>query len=197
MRDVSQAKVSYRQIPRKLWLLIFTCLLHSCEKPTSMLNKSQGAGDDTWIDKWQVTRVAPFPGSAGGVILDLDSDNVVQESVGKQKPRLRIRCVNGQTTVTLWTGTDAEPEVRTLGEGKHSLTLQIEGLDPEYFVAREFGRDELFLDGQNLAERLARVQRLEVTFTPLNAEPAVARFDVRGLSLHISAVADACGWKLM
>jgi hypothetical protein len=42
----------------------------------------------------------------------------------------------------------------------------------------------------------SQTKKLTFQFTPFDANPAVARFDLRGLETHLGKVADACGWSL-
>lgn len=51
-------------------------------------------------------------------------------------------------------------------------------------------------DGKEFAKTLSHTQRLTFQFTPFSANPAVARFDLRGLDTHVGKVADARRWNL-
>jgi hypothetical protein len=56
--------------------------------------------------------------------------------------------------------------------------------------------DALFApDGAGFAQRLQRARTLRFGYTPHNALPVVAQFQVSGLSDLIGPVAKECGWK--
>jgi len=46
------------------------------------------------------------------------------------------------------------------------------------------------------AKILALTKRLTFQFTPFDANPAVVRYDLRGLETHLDKVADGCGWSM-
>lgn len=48
--------------------------------------------------------------------------------------------------------------------------------------------------GRQLAGQLAKATALTFEFTPFDASPAVARFDLKGIADHIGGIGQACGW---
>ena len=182
----------------KIWPLGFVFLLYSCggSEPAPAVSPSS-AIEDRSIDKWEISRDSLGPMSGNVVVLALDSENLVQEWLDQKRPRLKISCVEDNTIVSLWIGTDAQPELRKLGPERHSVTLQLGDLEPQRGIALEYGVDELLLGGKELAEQLAKVRTIDISFIPFNAKPAVARFEVSGLRRHIEEVSRPCRWTMM
>jgi hypothetical protein len=54
----------------------------------------------------------------------------------------------------------------------------------------------LFTQGESVgfSKKLAETQTFTFEFTPFDGSPEVARFDLRGLDVHLHKLAEACGW---
>jgi hypothetical protein len=46
-----------------------------------------------------------------------------------------------------------------------------------------------------MARNIAKAKTVRFEFTPFNASPVIATFDVSGFDQHIGRVSAACGWK--
>jgi type VI secretion system protein VasI len=135
------------------------------------------------------------------ITLSLDSGNVIQGPVGPSRPTLVIRCKENKTDVYVVTGMAASVEDDNLSDispNHHTVRLRLDQASPQ--TAYWYGSNDdkaLFAgDGEELAKELAESQTLTFEFTPFDANTAVARFDLTGLSARLPKVADACGWSL-
>ena len=80
---------------------------------------------------------------------------------------------------------------------RHTVHL---GFDQSTEVAQQWfdssDKQALFApDGVALARQIANARVMYFGFTPYNASPVVAEFDVRGFDDLIQSVATICGWK--
>ena len=110
------------------------------------------------------------------------------------KPLLVVRCVDRSTDVFVYTQSAARMEPQ---DGDHTvrLTLDDGGEVSERWPDSE-EHDALFArDGAAFAQRLMRARTLRFGFTPHNADPVVARFEVAGLAELLEPAARECGWK--
>lgn len=51
-------------------------------------------------------------------------------------------------------------------------------------------------DPVGFSKQLLAAQKFAFEFMPFDANPAVAQFDLKGLSSHLPKVAEACGWNV-
>lgn len=152
-------------------------------------------------DKWQVSESRSPMDDSKTVVLSLESDDVIQGPAGARKPKLMIRCKEGKTDTYVVTGMAASVEEDYDGGPREDHTVNIrldEGSPLTEHWDESSPHDALFIgaDGMAFAKILAQTKKLTFQFTPFDANPAVARFDLRGLDKHLGRVADACGWNL-
>lgn len=146
-------------------------------------------------DHWRVSQdTSPMDGSET-VTLDLDSEDSIQGWVKSEKPTLIIRCKENRTEVYVVTGMAASVEFGTEG---HTVRTRLDDRKP---VSQRWSdsTDHKALFAPNpipLAKRLANAKKLAFEFTPFEASPAIAEFDLTGLESHLGKVASACGWRV-
>jgi type VI secretion system protein VasI len=166
--------------------------------PTAAVNSSS---TQTSRDRWNVSDDHSPMDDSKTVVLSLDSDDKIDGPLGPKQPTLIIRCQEGKTEVYAHTGMAASVEEDFEGGPIYTHTVKIR-LDQGDAVTEHWGEstahDALFSesDGIEFAKQLAGAQTLIFQFTPFDANPAVAHFDVQGLDAHLTKVADACGWSL-
>jgi Type VI secretion system VasI, EvfG, VC_A0118 len=150
----------------------------------------------TLPDKWHATESRSPMDDSKAVVLSLDSEAMIQGPLGPKKPTLFVRCKEGKTQVFVVTGMAASVEDEDEG---HTVRLRFDQNPPQVGNWGESTSNSgLFYDGDGIAfaKQLAGASLLTFQFTPFDANPAVARFDLRGLDAHLGKVADACGWSL-
>jgi hypothetical protein len=111
------------------------------------------------------------------------------------RPVLIVRCLSRTTEVFVATGSAASIEQ----EGdSHTVRLQFDDAAPAVESwSDSVSSQELYApDGVTLARRLAQARTVRFGFTPYNAPPVVAEFDVRGFDEIIGLVAGTCGWRV-
>lgn len=146
-------------------------------------------------DKWTVKIGRSQMDDSKTVVLSLRADNDVQAWLEDKRPILNIRCKEGKTQVYVWTGTAATVEEM---EG-HTIRVRLDDGTPS---AQTWGEstdhNSLFFDEDAITfvKQIVKAKTLAFQFTPFNASPAVAQFDLRGLENHISDLAAACGWSV-
>lgn len=145
--------------------------------------------------KWSSENSAYWVGNQRrSAALELRADNSVEIWQGRVRPSLIVRCLARTTQVFVFTGSAMKIERQTEA---HTITF---GLDNEPEVTERWPdsdeHDALFApDGAGFAQRLLRARTLRFGYTPHNALPVVAQFQVSGLSDLIGPIAKECGWK--
>ncbi len=150
----------------------------------------------TVIRTWSAANRATWVGTRrGAAAWEVEADNTVGIWMRTVRPVLVVRCEGGRTEVFVFTQTAAQIEPQT---DDHTVTL---GLDDEDLVIERWedsaDHDALFAPrGSAFARRLTEARTLRFGFTPHNAPPATATFQVSGLDRVLATSARECGWKL-
>jgi hypothetical protein len=144
--------------------------------------------------KWSSNPTAWVGGERHSAAFELAAINKVQVWMRQVRPMLVVRCRASVAEVFVFTDSPARMEPQ---DGNHSVRIRLDS-NPE--VAERWPdsaeHDALFApDGGAFLRQLVRAQRLEFGFSPHNASPTAASFDVTGLIEHLAAAAKQCGWK--
>ncbi len=105
-----------------------------------------------------------------------------------------IRCQENKTEVYVVTGTTASVEYAT---DSHTVRLRF---DDEKPITQHWSEstDSKALFAPNailLAKQLSDHNKFTFEFTPFQGNPAIAVFELDGISKHIGKVEKACGWQ--
>ena len=167
-------------------------------RPTS---DGQASSTPSSADKWKVSEDHSPMDDSKTVVLSLDADNTIEGPLGPKQPTLMIRCQEGQTQVYIYTGMAAAVEEDFEGGPLYSHTVRIR-LDqasaiPEHW-SESNNHEGLFFEGDAITftKQLAEAQTLTFEFTPFDANPAIARFDLGDLAEHLPELGASCGWSL-
>jgi len=142
----------------------------------------------TWIGRRRPTWARD---GSKTISFELQADNEVRLWMQRAVPVLVARCLFHRTEVFVVTGStsiESNPD-------RHTVRLQFDK-DPEQVQQwlDSSSSQELFApDGVALAQRLERATRLRFGFTPYNASPVVADFNVAGFHELAKLVATTCG----
>jgi type VI secretion system protein VasI len=158
-------------------------------------------------DKWQISESHSQMDDSRTVVLTLDSDDEIHGPLGAVRPSLIVRCKEKQTAAYVVTGMAANIETDSEGGPSDYHTVRIrlddspanaaqwsESTDHHALFAKDLyygDRLETIID---FAKKLAGASTLTFQFTPFDGSPQVARFDLRGLDVHLHKLAEACGW---
>ena len=128
------------------------------------------------------------------VALELNANEKVAIWMRQVRPVLVVRCLGQATDVFVFTQTAAKMEPQ---DENHTVRV---GLDGGEFSTERWAdseeHDALFApDGTALAQQLMHSRTLRFGFTPHNAAPVVAEFNVAGLGELLAPTARQCGWK--
>jgi hypothetical protein len=125
---------------------------------------------------------------------ELAAYNKVPVWMREVRPMLVVRCMAGAMDVFVFTASAAAIESQT---EDHTVRYAFD----DEAETRELWQDSsehdaLFApDGTAFARRLMDVRTFRFGFTPHNAAPATAHFQVSGLRDRLAPAAKACGWK--
>jgi hypothetical protein len=141
---------------------------------------------------WTTANTARWTGGQRrSLAYELEAANTVAVWLKHVRPVLVVRCLGNHTDAFVFTDAPAriepEPDARTV-----RVSLDGEPLATEHWLASA-GHDGLFApDGARFAGRLAAAGQLRFGFTPQNAEPVVATFDLTGADRMVQQVSAAC-----
>jgi hypothetical protein len=124
----------------------------------------------------------------------LDSPDAVDGWLTSKKPTLVVRCHEGKTELYVATALNVSTE-----SGKrnlHTVRLGFDAQPPMQELWSESTDDKALFapDGVAIARRLGTAQKLTFEFTPFNAKPGTASFNLSGSDGVVASVAKACGW---
>ena len=125
------------------------------------------------------------------VAFELPAENTVAVWMDRVRPALVVRCLAKGIDVFVVTDTAAAIEAK---DDDHTVQL---GFDDEAFEEERWPdsvhHDALFApDGVAFARRLARTRTLRFGFTPHNAAPVTAAFDLTGVADVVETVSKTC-----
>jgi len=146
-------------------------------------------------DVWQVHEDrSPMDGSKR-VVISRDAENDIQGWLRPKRPTLVVRCQEGKTAAYVVTGMAASVEYDT---ERHTVRLRFdEGNPTTQRWSESTDHEALFAPNPTqLAKQMLGSKALTFQFTPFNASPAIARFNLQGLGSHLQKVASACGWQM-
>jgi len=152
-------------------------------------------------DKWQTSESRSQMDDSKTVVLSLDSDDQIQGPLGAVRPSLVVRCQEKKTAAYVAIGmaasVEAYGEFSTAPEDSHTVRTRLDDANArtEYWY-ESTDHKALFAarDSIEFAKELTGANVFAFQFTPFDGSPQVARFDLRGLDVHLHKVAEACGW---
>jgi type VI secretion system protein VasI len=145
--------------------------------------------------KWTVSQDTSAMDDSKGVTFSLEGENPIVAWLKIQTPTLIVRCKEKRTDVYMVTGTAASVESGDV-EG-HTVRVRFDGAAAQrQRWSQSTNNEALFApNAVQMARSIAKAKIVRFEFTPFNASPAIATFDVSGFDQHIGRVAAACGWK--
>jgi hypothetical protein len=145
--------------------------------------------------KWSSANRAFWVGNdRRAVAFELNAINKVQVWMRTVQPMLVVRCMGKKTEVFVYTNSAAKMEPQ---DEDHTVRISFDNqpLSTDRWPDSA-DHDGLFSpDPVAFTQRLMAARLLRFGFTPHNAEPVLAQFDVTGLGDLIMPVAKQCGWS--
>lgn len=138
----------------------------------------------------------------------IEADNDIQGWLQPTRPTLHVTCDGQESQVYIWTGTAASVEQDYEGEPpeEHKVIIRFDN-NPSFGEGWIESNDHrgLFeahetLEGtdptHNLIVQMVQAKKLLFQFTPFNANPVIAHFDLQGLGQYIDEITKPCGWAV-
>ncbi len=142
-----------------------------------------------WSSKHQARWISNHRKSAA---FELEANRPVAVWTRQVRPTLVVRCIDKRTDVFVYTESAARIEEQ---DENHTVRVAFDdeaGTHERWPDSVE--HDALFApDGQAMATRLLAARQMRFTFSPHNAVPVTATFDVAGLAQHLAPIAKRCG----
>ena len=129
------------------------------------------------------------------IFLTLQAQAPITIWLGEKTPELVVRCKESKTDVYVVTDTAAQPEYGSYDT--YGVRIRIDDR-PARLQRWSQSTDNVALfssDPVTLAKQLSAGGRLRFEFTPFNASPAVAEFNLQGLRDVLPEVATTCHWR--
>ena len=158
--------------------------------PTSGASTSAIAGG-----QWQIKQdSSPMDGSKR-IVISRDAENDIAGWLQSKRPSLIVRCQEGKTEAYIATGMAASVEYDT---DSHTVRLRFDdGKPTTQHWGESTDHEALFAPNAiQIARELVGSKTLTFQFTPFDASPAVARFNLEGLAPYLQKAASACGWQV-
>ena len=142
-----------------------------------------------WSSARQARWVSNHPRS---MAVEVDAARSVTVWMKQVRPTLVVRCLQKRVDVFVYTDSAARIEPQ---DENHTVSVALDaGVASSERWPDSAEHDALFApDGADFARRLAGAQRLRFGFTPHNAQPVVASFDLQGAAEAIVPVLQRCG----
>jgi len=145
--------------------------------------------------QWQIKEdSSPMDGSKR-IVISRDAENDIEGSLQSKRPSLIVRCQEGKTDAYIAAGMAASVEYDT---DRHTVRLRFDDGKPttQHWDAST-DHEALFAPNAiQFARESASSKTLTFQFTPFDASPAVARFNLEGLAPYLQKAASACGWRV-
>jgi hypothetical protein len=145
--------------------------------------------------KWSTSNVSRWIGNGRrSFAAELLAENRVAIWQRDVRPVLVVRCMSRRPEVFVFTDSAAKIEPRT---EDHTVTLAFDdGEERQERWPDSADHDALFApDGSALAQDLAAARTMRFGFTPHNASPVVATFNVAGFADLFRSSSKDCSWK--
>lgn len=142
---------------------------------------------------WTTANSAVWTGAGShSVAFELQAENTVPIWMRSVRPMLVVRCESGNIEAFVFTASAARIEPQT---NAHTVRFSFDGsADVTEHWADSEEHDALFApDGASFARRVAGARVMRFGFTPHNAMPVTAEFQVGGLAELIAASPRGCG----
>jgi len=125
---------------------------------------------------------------------ELPAENTVPIWMNYVRPLLVVRCMSKKTEAFVYTGSALKIEPNT---EDHGVTFRFDNEAPQSEHWPDSAEhDALFApDGVGFAHHVMAAQTLRFGYTPHNAEPVEAVFEISGLTDLSSQSAKDCGWQ--
>jgi hypothetical protein len=144
--------------------------------------------------RWNSTNREWVGNQRKAVAFELPAEHKVAIWQRNVEPTLVVRCIANRIDAFVFTQSAVKLEPQ---DDNHTVRLRFD--DGPEVVERWPDSDEhdaLFApDGAAFAHRLSMASTMRFGFTPHNASPVTAEFNISGLSAMIEPVAKQCGWK--
>ena len=145
--------------------------------------------------KWVAEQGASQMDDSRTVTFRLEAEAGIEGWLKRQKPVLIVRCRERSTNAYMVTGMSASVESGDL-EG-HTVRVRFDDSPAQRQRWTESTDNEALFAPRAIefAKSVASAKMLRLEFTPFNASPVIATFEVAGFNEHIGKVGAACGWK--
>ena len=142
-----------------------------------------------WSSKHQSRWISNRRTSAA---FDLEANQPVAVWMKQVRPTLVVRCMDKRTDVFVYTDSAARIEEQ---DENHTVRIAFDGDEGAHERWPDsVEHDALFApDGKAMARRILASRQMRFTFSPHNAAPVTATFDVSGLQELLAPVAKRCG----
>jgi hypothetical protein len=147
------------------------------------------------VTRWRGSRQPGWASDGSRTIsFLLEADNKIPVWMKSVRPVLTVRCLAGNTEVFIVTNWAAsiEPDAEL-----HTIHLSFDNGPSvaEQWLDSDDAQALFAPDGVSMARQIARSRQMHFGFTPFNAAPATAQFNVAGFDQLVGSVAKTCRWR--
>lgn len=147
-------------------------------------------------DKWQRSEERSPMDDSKTVAFNLEATAPIKGWLARATPSLVLRCKEKKTNAYVVTGMPAS--VESGGEmGQHTVTIRFDDKPAQSQSWSQSTDDKALFAPQatGFIRQVAAAKRLRIGFTPFNASPVIAEFDITGFAEHMKELSETCKWK--
>lgn len=166
------------------------------EGPATSVTTASPHASVTPANDWHVYREKSDMDGSTTVRIQKQANAPVEAWMKSVTPDLRVECYENQTRIIFIAGTNFTP---VFGEyGMAEVRVRIDEQPPMKQLWSETTDQEALIASNSISliKKMKDAKVLRVEFTPFNASPVTATFDLAGLEQHIQEVAQTCNWKM-
>lgn len=149
------------------------------------------SAEDATADKWLFSSEVSALDDSTRYTIQLDAENRIAAWLSNPTPTLIIRCQGRQYDVYIYVGTQLDS---TLDDEVFTRVRYGDNSPTTITMSESTTGEAMFFPDSTAAVRnLLAIDRLVVGFTPFNANPVEAIFDITGIKTAIQPLFDECG----
>ena len=145
------------------------------------------------LPKWVVSDSSSEMDDSKTVVMSLESENTVTGWLTKNySPTLIIRCQENKTD--MYMNTESQFHRSSLDSVKAKIRLDDEKSKTYRFSVSTDNMSIFFRKPIGHLKKMFSSQEMKIGWTPFNANPVIAKFDIRGLKDLIKPLRKTCNW---
>ena len=147
------------------------------------------------LNRWVINRASSAMDDSPTIKIQIDAVAPVNAWPRPTTPSLRIQCVENKTNVLFIIDSAFTPILGEYGKAGIRVRIDAENAYSQLWSKSTDGEAAFAPNAIGFLKKLRNAKKLLIEFTPLNAGPATAEFDLTGIHTLAEEVAQTCKWS--